>query len=55
MDFVDEQSMSRLYEKFLLEYFRKEHPWVTVSASQIPWQLDDDMSAMLPVMQTDIT
>lgn len=54
MDFVDEQSMSRLYEKFLLEYFRKEHPWVTVSASQIPWQLDDDMSAMLPVMQTDI-
>ena len=23
-------------------------------ASQIPWQLDDDMSAMLPVMQTDI-
>ena len=24
------------------------------NASQIPWQLGDDMSAMLPVMQTDI-
>ena len=54
MDFLDEQRMHRLYEKFILEYYRKEHPEVTANASQIPWQLDDDMSAMLPVMQTDI-
>lgn len=54
MDFIDEQRMSRLYEKFILEYFRKEHPEIVASASQIPWQLDDDMNAMLPVMQTDI-
>ena len=54
MDFLDEQHMHRLYEKFILEYFRKEHPQLTANASQIPWQLDDDMSAMLPVMQTDI-
>ncbi len=54
MDFIDEQRMSRLYEKFILEYYRKEHPELKVSASQIPWQLDDDMGAMLPVMQTDI-
>lgn len=54
MDFLDEQRMYRLYEKFILEYYRKEHPELTASAAQIPWQLDDDSSAMLPVMQTDI-
>lgn len=54
MEFVDEQRMCRLYEKFILEYYRKEYPEITANASQIPWQLDDGISAMLPVMQTDI-
>ncbi len=54
MDFLDEQRMHRLYEKFILEYYRREYPQITANASQIPWQLDDDMNAMLPVMQTDI-
>ncbi len=54
MDFLDEQRMHRLYEKFVLEYYRKEHPEITANASQISWQLDDDMIDMLPVMQTDI-
>lgn len=54
MDFLDEQRMCRLYEKFILEYYRKEHPEITANASQISWQLDNDMSGMLPIMQTDI-
>lgn len=54
MDFIDEQRMCRLYERFLFEYFKKEFPQISVSASQIPWVLDDDMSAMLPIMQSDI-
>ena len=54
MDFLDEQRMHHLYEKFILEYFRKEHPELTVGAPQIPWQLDDDFSDMLPTMQSDI-
>ena len=54
MDFLDEQRMCRLYEKFILEYYRKEHPELTAQASQIPWQLDDEERAMLPIMQTDI-
>lgn len=54
MDFLDEQRMCRLYEKFILEYYRKEHQELTANASQIPWQLDDGMADMLPVMQTDI-
>lgn len=55
MDFIDEQRMYRLYEKFILEYYRKEHPEITARAAQIPWQLDDGFSDMLPVMQSDIT
>ena len=39
--FVDEQRMNRLYEKFILEYYAKECPQVTATASQIPWALDD--------------
>ena len=54
MDFLDEQRMHRLYEKFILEYYRREHPQITTNASQISWQLDDGMNDMLPVMKTDI-
>lgn len=54
MDFLDEQRMCRLYEKFILEYYRKEFPQLSASASQIPWVLDDGIGEMLPVMQTDI-
>lgn len=52
--FIDEQRMNRLYEKFILEYYAKEYPQVTVTASQIPWALDDGFGTMLPVMQSDI-
>ncbi len=54
MDFFDEQRMCRLYEKFILEYYRKHYPLIKANPSQIPWQLDDGLSDMLPVMQTDI-
>ena len=55
MDFLDEQRMCRLYEKFILEYYKKEFPALGVNASQIPWALDDSMGMMLPTMQSDIT
>ena len=54
MDFFDEQRMCRLYEKFLLEYYRKEHPELSANASQIAWQLDNSDNQLLPKMQTDI-
>nr|WP_276933572.1 5-methylcytosine-specific restriction endonuclease system specificity protein McrC [Globicatella sulfidifaciens] len=54
MDFLDEQRMSRLYEKFILEYYKKHYHDISVSASQIPWPLDDGRGDMLPIMQTDI-
>ena len=52
--FLDEQRMCRLYEKFILEYYAKHYPKLYVSASQIPWSLDDGIGTMLPVMQSDI-
>lgn len=54
MTFIDEQRMCRLYEKFILEYYRKHFPSLSANAERIPWQLDDGIGDMLPVMQTDI-
>ena len=54
MDYLDEQRMCKLYERFILEYYRKEHRELVANASQIPWQLDDEESSMLPIMKSDI-
>ena len=54
MDFFDEQRMCRLYEKFILEYYRKEFKQISASPAQIPWVVDDGIKIMLPLMQSDI-
>ncbi len=54
MQFLDEQRMCRLYEKFILEYYRKHYTQISVTSSQIAWVLDDDNSFMLPTMKSDI-
>ncbi|WP_394234137.1 5-methylcytosine-specific restriction endonuclease system specificity protein McrC [Niallia oryzisoli] len=54
-NFLDEQQMSRLYEKFVLEYYRYHHPNMRAAASQVAWNLDDGVIDFLPIMQTDIT
>ena len=53
MDF-DEENKARLYEKFILEYYKKEYPELSVSSSRIPWNVDNDLNNLLPVMQSDI-
>ena len=55
MDFFDEQRMSRLYEKFILEYYRREQPHLHASASFVDWALDDGFGDGLPAMRSDIT
>ncbi len=55
MEFLDDQLMSTLYEKFLLNYFRKEHPNVLAHAPQIDWQIDEGVDFLLPKMKTDVT
>ncbi len=55
MDFLDDQQMYHLYEKFILEYYKKEYSYITTNASKIKWQLDDGMGYMLPNLLSDIT
>ena len=55
MDFLDDQRMSHLYEKFILNYYIKEHPEIKASAPQIDWQIDEGLDLLLPKMQTDVT
>ncbi len=52
--FIDNQKIHRLYEKFILEYYRKEYPQLHPSPSQIKWVLDDGERSLLPTMQSDI-
>lgn len=55
--FSDEY-MHRLYEKFVLEYYKTEHPELKASTSRIKWNIDyqSDNKALelLPCMQSDI-
>ena len=54
-DFSDKK-MNTLYEKFILEYYRKHYPDLCANASHVTWQLGpDDNSKDLPNMITDVT
>lgn len=53
--FIDDQHLHRLYEKFILNYFGQRHPELSATAPQIPWALDDGEGTMLPTMWSDIT
>jgi len=54
--FLSDECMHRLYEKFILAFYRKKYPLLHAHPAQIPWILNpNDSRAMLPVMQTDIT
>lgn len=54
LDFIDEQRMSSLYEKFVLEFYKKEFPNLDVTSSFINWQLDDGFDMFLPRMKNDV-
>ncbi|MCI6547407.1 MAG: 5-methylcytosine-specific restriction endonuclease system specificity protein McrC [Coriobacteriaceae bacterium] len=55
MEYADDQQMSRLYERFVLEYYRRERPDLTVGAPHIEWALDDETRELLPAMRSDVT
>lgn len=59
MDVFSEEHMARLYEKFILEYYRQHHTYLSeVRAAQVKWDLqgesEEAMICFLPVMKTDI-
>lgn len=52
--YVDDQRMHRLYEKFVLEYYRKHYPQFSASSANIDWNIDGN-AEFLPTMKSDIT
>lgn len=53
--FLDEQRMCRLYERFILEYYRYHYNGrITANSAQVKWNVDDGVIDFLPIMQTDI-
>lgn len=53
--FLDEQRMSHLYERFILEYYKYHYRGViTANSTQVKWNLDEGVVDFLPTMQTDI-
>ena len=54
-EFSDEH-MCRLFEKFVLSYYKKHHPDLKPCAAQIDWNIETEQSTLniLPIMQTDI-
>ena len=55
--FSDEH-MNRLFEKFVLEYYKVHHKGVSANTEHIEWDTDLEKSSMigfLPAMKTDIT
>lgn len=56
MHTFSEEHMCRLFEKFVLEYYRKHHPEFNACAKQIEWNVDEKETStdLLPILQTDI-
>lgn len=54
-EFSDDH-MCRLFEKFVLEYYKKHHPEFKPEAKQIEWNIIKEQTdtSVLPIMQTDI-
>lgn len=54
-DFTHVQNLPRLFEKFVLEYYRYHYKNISVSASHVPWDVTEGTLSLLPTMKTDIT
>lgn len=56
LNYIDDQKLYTLYEKFVLEYYRYHHPELNPGLPQIKWDIDEKecLLDLLPKMQTDI-
>ena len=54
INFEDDQQLSRLFEKFVKEYYRIEYPQIQTSSPVIKWKVDSFEYGMLPDMHTDV-
>ena len=54
-EFLDDQQMYHLFEKFVLEFYRYHYPQLQASSENIKWDADGAALEFLPMMKTDIT
>ncbi len=53
---LQDEEMHRLYEHFVLAYYRRHHPELHPAASYIDWDIPSfEDKSLLPAMKTDIT
>lgn len=52
---LSDRNMNLLYERFILEYYKKHHPYLKPNARTIHWLLEEGSPDHLPIMQTDTT
>lgn len=52
-----DDNINKLYERFVLEYYKQEHKEIKVNADKIDWNITKENSIIdfLPTMQSDIT
>jgi 5-methylcytosine-specific restriction enzyme subunit McrC len=53
-----DENMCKLYEKFILEFYRVHYPELRANADQIEWDIkkdNDSIISFLPTMRSDIT
>ncbi len=54
-DYFEERQLSNLYERFVLEYYKKHYPELKAKSSEVKWQHDfEPVNNYLPKMQSDI-
>lgn len=53
--FLSDRALSALYERFVLEYFRRHHPELNASAKIIESPKSEERPSFLPTLKTDVT
>ena len=55
IDYLDDQKMHRLYEKFIFEYYNYHHKYLSPRVTKIEWNIEGSENIQfLPKMKTDI-
>ena len=55
-EWIQDEKMYQLYERFILAYYRRHHAELVPSAAHIEWDITDgEKSSFLPIMKSDIT
>lgn len=51
----EDRILENLFERFILNYYKKEHPEIKAHSPKIDWQVEEGSDSFLPKMNTDVT